>query len=97
MSRHDEAVNKIIRSTQQKEEVKETRADNIGAYSDPKPISSEVPDIFFTFENGKERIVEVDTRPMTDHDEHQHEVFERSANAKPNVRSYEHYFADDVL
>lgn len=97
MSRHDDAVEKIIRSTQQKEEVKTTRADNIGRYRDPEPISGEVPDIFFTFENGRERIVEVDTRPMSEHDEHQNDVFQRSADAKPHVRRYEHYYAEDVL
>lgn len=97
MSRHDDAVEKIIRSTQQTENVKETRADNISGYKDPEPISEQVPDIFFKFQNGKERIVEVDTRPMTEHDEHQDEVFQRSAAAKPNIRSYEHHYAEDII
>lgn len=96
MGKHDKAVRSLIKGTQSESDVRRTKADNIDKYPDPKPISNEVPDIVFEFANGHTTIVEVDTRPMTDHDEKQDETFRRSASQQ-SATSYEHRFASDVV
>ena len=96
MGRHDRAVRSLIKGTQRKHNVDETKADNVGKYPDPDPISGEVPDIVFEFSNGHTTIVEVDTRPMSEHDEKQDETFRRSASQR-SATSYDHFFAEDVL
>lgn len=97
MTEHDWAVQKLLNSHFQKYNVDNAYADNLSGYDDPPEPPDETPDIFLEFSNGKEKIIEVDTRPMDDHDKKQHEYFQRSAAAKPDVRSYEHYFASEVL
>ena len=96
MGKHGRAVRSLIKRTQNQHSVDTTKADNVGRYPDPKPISGEVPDIVFEFSNGHTTIVEVDTRPMSDHDEKQDKAFRRSAGQQ-TATSYEHYFASDVL
>jgi hypothetical protein len=96
MGDHNDAVRSLINGTQRQNEVETTYADNIGRYPDPDPISGEVPDIVFEFSNGHTTIVEVDTKPMSDHDETQDEAFQRSASQQ-SATTYEHYFANDVL
>ncbi len=96
MGKHDRAVRSLIKGTQNQSSVDTTKADNVGKYPDPDPISGEVPDIVFQFTNGHTTIVEVDTRPMSDHDEKQDETFRRSASQR-TATSYEHYFASDVV
>jgi len=96
MGTHDRAVRSLIKGTQSQSSVDSTKADNVDRYSDPESISGEVPDIVFEFSNGHTTIVEVDTRPMSDHDEKQDETFQRSASQQ-SATSYEHYFALDVL
>lgn len=96
MGKHDSAVRSIINGTQQQSNVDQTKADNVGKYPDPNPISGEVPDIVFEFANGHTTIVEVDTRPMSDHDETQDETFRRSASQQ-SATTYEHYFAGEVV
>lgn len=96
ISKHDRAVEKLLNRHYQTHNVKEALADLPGKKT-PAKISGEIPDIFLKFQNGKEKIIEVDTRPRTPHDKKQHRTFKRSAAAKPSVRSYEHYFASKVL
>ena len=96
MGQHDDAVRALINRTQRDTNVAKTYADNIEKYPDPEPISGEVPDIVFEFSNGQTRIVEVDTEPMSDHDEEQDETFQRSAGHR-KATTYEHHFAEDVL
>jgi hypothetical protein len=86
----------LIKRTQSQSNVDTTKADNVGRYPDPSPISGEVPDIVFEFSNGHTTIVEVDTRPMSNHDKKQDETFRRSASQQP-ATSYEHHFASDVI
>jgi hypothetical protein len=69
MGEHDRAVRALIKGTQTENSVDTTRADNVGKYPDPSPIGGEVPDIVFEFSNGHTTIVEVDTKPMSSHDE----------------------------
>jgi len=96
MGKHDRAVRSLIDGTQKKNNVDTTKADNIDRYSDPAPISGEIPDIVFEFTNGHTAIVEVDTKPMSSHDKSQDETFRRSASQR-SATSYNHYFAGEVL
>ena len=96
MGEHDRAVRALIKGTQTENSVDTTRADNVGKYPDPSPIGGEVPDIVFEFSNGHTTIVEVDTKPMSSHDEKQDEAFRRSA-AQRSATSYDHFFVSDVL
>lgn len=97
MNKHDKAVKKLVNSRFQTHDVDQAYVDHLGGYPNPSPISGEVPDIFLEFENGKEMIIEVDTKPMSTHDKKQDQTFQNSADAKPSVRSYDHYFASDVI
>jgi len=96
MGKHDRAVRSLIKSTQRKNNVKTTKAHDVAKYPSPEPISNEVPDIVFEFANGYTKIVEVDTKPMSNHDEKQNETFRRSAGQR-SATSYKHYFASDIL
>lgn len=97
MNDHDKAVRKLLNSRFQTHDVKQADVDHLEGYPNPSPISGETPGIFLKFKNGKEKIIEVDTRPMSPNDKRQDRVFQNSADAKPNIRSYEHFFASDVL
>lgn len=96
MGKHNRAVRSLINHKQRENSVDATKADNVDKYSDPDPISGEVPDIVFEFSNGRTAIVEVDTKPMSDHDQQQDETFSRSAGHQ-SATTYEHYFASDIL
>lgn len=96
MGNHDDAVRALVNRIQSGNNVDRTSADNVERYPDPDPIRGEVPDIVFEFSNGRTKIVEVDTRPMSDSDEAQDETFRRSAGQQ-SATTYEHYYAEDVL
>lgn len=96
MGSHDDAVRALINRGQTKQNVETTYADNVDRYPDPSPIGGEVPDVVFEFANGHTKIIEVDTRPMSDRDEAQDETFRRSAGQQ-SATTYEHLFADEVL
>lgn len=97
MNKHDKAVKRLVNRHFQTHDVDQAYVDHLGKYPNPDPIAGEIPDIFLEFENGKEKIIEVDTRPMSQNDKEQNAVFQNSADAKPSARSYDHYFASDVI
>lgn len=64
----------------------------IDEYPDPPDISDRKPDIYAK-KSGSERIVEIETDPDADPD--QHETFRRSAAQKDNTRFYGRILDDE--
>lgn len=93
---HREAVKILARQQSAKSTVDTVYVHRVSGYPDPSPIGNQdhIPDIFIEYSNGREKIIEVDTKGNVEDD--QIEAFNRSANAKPSVRSFEHYFTSDV-
>lgn len=94
LSEHDRAVKVLLDREISTKNVEEYYVDLPGEKQ--FEIGDEIPDIFLVYTNGREKIIEVDTRPMNENDKRQHKTFQRSAASKPN-RKYEHHFASDVL
>lgn len=98
-SRHHEAVRKLAK--QHKYGGPETvYAHRVSGFPDPEirvGDGDHTPDLVLEYDNGREKLIEVDTEPRSARDERQHRAFQRSADAKKHVRSYENIFASEVL
>lgn len=99
---HDRAVAQVAREfTETKPNVKEVYARNVSGFDTPTLSVGDddlVPDVYVVFANNREKLVEITDGDERDAGEQRrHETFQQSADAKPNVRSYEHYFVDEIL
>lgn len=100
-TKHNKAVRKLGIKYRNQSNVEEVYTDHISKYPDPAirvGDGNHIPDLFIKFTNGREKIVEVDSGTSMSSDEReQHRAFQRSADSKPNVRSYDHYYAHELL
>lgn len=98
MGKHNRAVRKFINSRLQTHNVQHVKAD-LEDFPSPEPVGQQghIPDAKIKYTNGREELLEIDTKPMSAKDRKQHEAFKQSANAKPGVRSYTHEFASELL
>lgn len=74
-------------------------AHRIARFDDPNIRVGEdnyIPDVVVEYSNGREKIIEVDSKPLRAKDRRQHKAFQRSENHVSN-RSYEHRFTQNIL
>lgn len=96
---HDRAVKKLAHRYRSQSNTKKVYAHRIARFDDPHVrVGSEdfIPDIVIKYTNGREKLIEVDSKPLRSKDRRQHNAFKRSADRVPN-RTYERRFTQNIL
>lgn len=96
---HDEAVKKLAHRYRTQSNTVKVYAHRIARFEDPEVrVGDEgfIPDLVIRYTNGREKLVEVDSKPLRAKDRRQHKAFKRSEDHVPN-RTYERRFTENVV